>query len=71
MFPRYHPNYPDMIGTSLAGHQHVPSFLTGVRTPARSTGPLSSSEAFQLAAPEGFSASLACLLSPYQALWTR
>ena len=48
---------PNCIGTSLAGHKHVPSFLTRARTPAWLTHPLSSLEGFQLAAPEGFSVS--------------
>lgn len=48
---------PKRIEISLAGHKHVPSFLTRARTPAWLTHPLSSLEGFQLAAPEGFSVS--------------
>ena len=48
---------PNCIGTSLAGHQHVPSFLTGERSPAWPTHLLSSPDGFRLAAPEGFSVS--------------
>ena len=58
LIPRYHPIYPDCIGTSQAGHQHAPSFITGdepglaywlFRVPV-----LSGQERLQLAAPEGF-----------------
>lgn len=62
IFPRYHPINP-IARTSLAGHYHAPSLLTGddpdpVYSPCYG---------FRLAAPEGFSVRLAHLLSLNQA----